>query len=102
MTEVDYGYLAQKAAEERLALCEAWMDYEEGEGEPEPEEPNPACAPYCGCTTCMVREVLDAAWPIIEQSVRVNGRSRPENLLAVDLSKVKPEHFTPHRQMGPH
>jgi len=42
----DYGYEAQLAAEKRLEEDEeAWH-----------------------CTTCIVREVLEAAWPIFEES----------------------------------
>jgi hypothetical protein len=43
--------LAQAAAERRLAYCNAVMYADEDD------------APYCGCDTCIVREVLDAAWP---------------------------------------
>lgn len=66
--ETDYGALAQKAAEEHLSACwEAYWAEEESESlEDLPE--SPACAPFCGCETCVVREVLFAAWPIIEQA----------------------------------
>lgn len=66
--ETDFGVLAQKAAEAHLSACwEAYYAEEEGENlEDLPE--SPACAPFCGCETCVVREVLFAAWPIIEQA----------------------------------
>jgi hypothetical protein len=53
---------AQQAAEDHLAACEAAL-WREEEGEDGPE--SPAHAPYDGCDTCMVREVLAAVWPIL-------------------------------------
>ena len=55
---------AQRAAEQRLKGCWAAQEfydehYDDGEQPPE----DPSCAPFCGCTTCIVREVLDAAYP---------------------------------------
>lgn len=59
----DVGAEAQRAAEERLvAITEAEEALDEN---PEAEVDYPACAPFCGCETCVVREVLDAAWPVI-------------------------------------
>ena len=52
---------AQEAAERRLAACnEALFD---------DELADEACGAYCGCDTCVVREVLDAAFPHIERYV---------------------------------
>lgn len=67
--QTDFGGLAQKAAEAHLAACwEAYWAEEESENlEGLPE--SPACAPFCGCETCIVREVLFAAWPIIEEAI---------------------------------
>ena len=60
----DWGVLAQKAAEKHLAACmEAMFAMDEGEEEVE----SPASATFCGCDTCIVREVLYAAWPILER-----------------------------------
>jgi hypothetical protein len=28
---------------------------------------SPACAPFCGCDVCIVREVLHAAYPYLEK-----------------------------------
>ena len=97
MSKPDYGHLAQKAAEERLEACEVWLDYDPSE--PEPEVPNPACGPYCGCTTCMVREVLDAAWPIIEHAVKV-GLGLATDVPAIDSAKVDPALVPVHRLRG--
>ena len=75
-TEHDYGMEAQQAAEKHLVACwEAMWCVENDECEiehPEGEHPNPACGPFCGCDTCQVREVLHAAWPIIERYAREN------------------------------
>lgn len=63
--EVDWPLQAQKAAEAHLAACEeaqfAWEENADSEVE------SPASAPFCGCNTCVVREVLFAAWPILEK-----------------------------------
>lgn len=47
----DFGMEAQQAAEDRL---EAYF-LDDGE---------------CGCPTCIVREVLTAAWPILLEAAR--------------------------------
>lgn len=51
---------AQRAAEARLFDCmDGLYDDEVGDS---------AIGPFCGCYTCMVREVLDAAWPWLFQA----------------------------------
>jgi hypothetical protein len=58
--------LAQAAAERRLAYCNAVMyaDEDDADADVDVEFPDEhAAGPYCGCDTCIVREVLDAAWP---------------------------------------
>jgi hypothetical protein len=68
----DWGYEAQQSAEAHVDACQRWCDYFE-EGEPEDELPageDPSCGPYCGCTTCIIRETLHAAWPVIEEGIR--------------------------------
>lgn len=73
---VDYGHLAQKAAEAHLAACDdALYDYDEHGDDATVQMPETA-GPYCGCSTCIVRETLHAAWPIIEQYVRANPEAR--------------------------
>lgn len=63
----DYGLEAQQAAEAHLA---AIWEYElADEGHPDVPIPDFA-APFCGCDTCIVREVLHAAWPIIMEAAR--------------------------------
>lgn len=59
MSEVDEIYRlsqnAQKSAEARLLDCfDGLYDDEAGDS---------AVGAFCGCNTCIVREVLDAAWP---------------------------------------
>lgn len=69
---VDWGWRAQQVAEAHLDTCNEWLSFYE-EGEPEGQRPageDPSIAPYCGCDTCIVREVLSAAWPVIEEGVR--------------------------------
>lgn len=48
-----------KLCEDHLEACyDAMYDWEEGEG----DCTSPAFAPFCGCTTCVVREVLMCAY----------------------------------------
>ena len=48
---------AQKAAEHRLMVAGEFL-YDDGAGEE-------LDGLYCGCDTCIVREVLSAAWPYL-------------------------------------
>jgi hypothetical protein len=66
---MNYEQEAQRAAEERLAACNEHFWAEES-GEQPPEGPYPACGPYDACDTCIVREVLDAAWPYLLRLAR--------------------------------
>jgi len=69
----DFGLEAQKAAELHLARCnEALWD------DPGVLIDSPASAPFCGCDTCVVREVLFAAWPFAlrEQQAKVERLHR--------------------------
>lgn len=62
---IDHGQLAQRAAEERLnALDDNLLD-----DVPLPPGIEPV-APYCGCRTCEVREILAAAWPFLLDAAR--------------------------------
>lgn len=56
---------AQRAAEERIEL--AHVSLEEIPDELEGEISETLAGPYCGCTTCDVREILDAAWPYLQR-----------------------------------
>lgn len=71
----DWGVEAQRVAEAHLELLDQWMDYYDNEhdpdaGVPRPDQPDPSSAPFDGCGTCVVRETLHAAWPVIEEAVR--------------------------------
>jgi hypothetical protein len=97
MTEVECRKLetsAQEAAERRLAACTAILyedereEEEEVDGELANEQP---AGPYCGCDTCIVREVLDAAWPFMVELARadVSSRAAPlERLLNSGLAEA--------------
>lgn len=65
---LDYGYAAQQAAEKHLQAIEAAEDAadETGDSVAYPQ----TAGPWCGCTTCVVRETLYAAWPILLQAAR--------------------------------
>ena len=64
----DVGILAQRAAERHLAECiDAMCEWEENDFGEVTEIESPASAPFCGCDTCIVREVLWAAWPIFQE-----------------------------------
>lgn len=57
----------QRAAERRLAYCHASAFEEDIPEELQDEQP---LAPFCGCDTCIVREVIDAAWPFVMELAR--------------------------------
>jgi hypothetical protein len=63
---IDYGVLAQRAAEAHLEACEEALHAIEYESEADVDDP--AIGPFCGCTTCVVREVLHAAWPVLQRA----------------------------------
>ena len=66
----NYGLEAQQAAETHLAFLEL-ATYENDEEFPALVDVTVESAgPYCGCTTCVVREVLYAAWPILLEAAR--------------------------------
>lgn len=68
--EIDWGYIAHQNAEKHLEACyEALNAEEEGEAEIE----SPACAPFCGCDTCVVREVVYASWGAIANATRAGA-----------------------------
>lgn len=70
-TPRDWGFEAHQAAEQHLDACDAWLAYYDDPDEQErPAGDDPASAPYDGCQTCLIREALHAAWPVIEEAVR--------------------------------
>jgi len=74
MSERDFGAEAHAAAAAHYEACLAAYMHEENDGYydeyPEgdaPEYPEDMAGPFCDCETCMIREVLHAAWPILEE-----------------------------------
>lgn len=75
LTRDELNRAAQAAAEQRIEMAYLVLAAESGSFEDEEditeEDVETAaallCAPFCGCTTCLVREVLDAAWPALRQ-----------------------------------
>lgn len=61
---VDHMKAAQEAAEARLAMAFDWMYHVEESEDPHPGDTVIAAA-FCGCETCVVREVVIAAWPYL-------------------------------------
>ena len=60
----DPGPVIQAAAERHLE--KVWEAYHLAADAGEDEIDDPASAPFCGCETCVIREVLAGAWPQIE------------------------------------
>lgn len=56
----NHDLAAQRAAEERLELAYAILNEDIDE---DSELADQLAGPFCGCMTCEVREVLDAAYP---------------------------------------
>jgi hypothetical protein len=65
----DPGFAAHQAAEKHVEACQQVM-FELDDGAEFEDVLDPSSAPYCGCTTCDVREILHAAWPIMEAHFR--------------------------------
>lgn len=59
----DVGLRAHAAAVAHLEACMDSLDSEDEDGEPTVEVAT--MAPFCGCTDCVVREVLFVAYPIL-------------------------------------
>jgi hypothetical protein len=68
----DFGLEAQRAAKAHLDACdEALEDGLWADGvDTLAVIASPACAPFDGCQTCLIREVLFAAWPILLDAAR--------------------------------
>lgn len=71
LTETQLEERAQQASERRLAYANATLYHEEGGVNPDEEFKGEELAgPFCGCDTCVVREVLAAAWPYMRELAR--------------------------------
>lgn len=62
--------VAFKAAIAKVEALEEWLWTSDGsivvDNDIDEDSPE-TVAPYCGCTTCQVREVLHAAWPHLRE-----------------------------------
>jgi hypothetical protein len=70
---IDYGLMAHNAAELHMSIIEQLV--EESYDDPESVLEEGTCispltgASFDGCMTCLIREVLAGAWPVIERMV---------------------------------
>ena len=74
MDEVeDLAQKAQRAAEARLAdvTDRFWADEE---GAEDAWDGWDGTAPYCGCETCLVREILTGAWPMLLEAAKLEAQ----------------------------
>lgn len=72
MNTDELEYQMQRAAERRLTDANEHL-WEDTDGEfagLHTESTSVLAGPYCGCDTCIVREVLDAAWPFMYRLAR--------------------------------
>lgn len=67
----DWATDVQQKAEAHLAACNEAL-YEESGGDL--NAVSPASAPFCGCDTCVVREVLTIAWSELEAGIAASTR----------------------------
>lgn len=73
----------QEAAEDHITAV--WDYYNEADATLTDEElealgPDPTVGPWCGCTTCEVREILTVAIPIVAAAI-VAGEVDPADLV---------------------
>ena len=65
----DFEAQIQRKAEAHLIACfeamDAWQESADFETEDSPE-----FAPFCGCTTCIVREVLMSVWDDLVNEIK--------------------------------
>ena len=66
--------LAQRSAEERLSLATDMLFNEDDDNHP---AYSVLAGPYCGCDTCVVREVLDAAWAFMRELALMEETDEP-------------------------
>lgn len=83
---IDMHYLdAQRAAEDHLDKVAhyhdvmAEMGYSDVAIQTSP--PDPAFGPWCGCTTCEIREILHAAMPHLEKAILIEWGLSPRGIL---------------------
>lgn len=86
----DFGVQAQQAAEEHIANCWSWLRADETD---ESEGDSPAIGPFCGCTTCEVREILYASLPFLQAGFARDGEA-PVEPYAINLVKCPNQETT--------
>ena len=57
---IEFEARVQRKAEDHLTACFEALELRETDADAEIEDP--AYGPFCGCTTCLVREVLSVCW----------------------------------------
>lgn len=81
-----FDQLVQRKAEAHLNACLEALDAQDA-GQP---TESPASAPFCGCNTCVVREVLIVTYDLMlteaRREVRAERARRPQHLNAADGS----------------
>lgn len=80
----DPGPEIQAAAERHLRAVIETEEYLDEH--PEAELCSPAVGPFCGCETCLVREVLAGAWPKIEEYMALRFSQPPLELTMLGLA----------------
>lgn len=86
----DVGTEIQRKAEEHLMKCQEQLFAEEEGIDPECEVET--LAPYCGCETCIVREVLGVAWDSLVEvanSEKTEGEKDQEAVNQVLMNALK-------------
>lgn len=87
----DPGTVVQDAVEAHLAACMAALEAEDemrDDDDPDELPPSPAVAPFDGCPTCEVREMLAATWPLILLDAATTVRGHGQEAAAVILEGV--------------
>lgn len=89
----DAGAAAHAAAQAHLDACHAAEEaYDQAlaDGTDTTGIDTPASAPFDGCETCEVREILYAAWPVLTADVvtrlRAAGHTDAADLIAADAA----------------
>jgi hypothetical protein len=82
VTERNYGREAHEAAERHLEDCFEALEQEEEVGAENVIWPD-VDAPFCGCLTCVTREVLHAGWPAMLDGAR--------EVVAREIEKIRDE-----------
>lgn len=75
LSDLELETEAQRAGEAHLGACEQAMYETEETGE---EADSSAGGLFCGCRTCVVREVLQAAWPPLLELARRELAADPQ------------------------